>query len=110
MINFDNLIEENIKENKPNWPEIPDHPYRILIITGSGSGKKIHSLIQQISHQILIKCIYMLKIHTKQNISFQKSADSKHLNHSKAFIEHSNNIDNIQKNIEEYNPNKKRKK
>ena len=45
MINFDNLIEENIKENKPNWPEIPDHPYRILIITGSGSGKKIHSLI-----------------------------------------------------------------
>ena len=40
MINFDNLIEENIKENKPNWPEIPDHPYRILIITGSGSGKK----------------------------------------------------------------------
>ena len=40
MINFDNLIEENIKENKSNWPEIPDHPYRILIITGSGSGKK----------------------------------------------------------------------
>ena len=52
----------------------------------------------------------MLKIHTKQNISFQKIGDSKHLNHSKAFIEHSNNIDNIQKNIKEYNPNKKRKK
>ena len=49
MINFDNLIEENIKENKPNWPEIPDHPYRILIIAGSGSGKtnSLFNLINQ---------------------------------------------------------------
>ena len=23
----------------PNWPDIPDHPYRILIIGGSGSSK-----------------------------------------------------------------------
>ena len=23
-----------------NWPQIPDHLYRILIIRGSGSGKK----------------------------------------------------------------------
>ena len=34
MINFDNIIKHN-----PNWPQIPDHPYRILIIGGSGSGK-----------------------------------------------------------------------
>ena len=26
-------------EHNPNWPEIPDHPFRILIIGGSGSGK-----------------------------------------------------------------------
>ena len=32
-----------------------------------------------------------------------------HFNCSKVFIEYSNNIDNIYKNIEEYNPNKKRK-
>ena len=30
---------KNLKEHKPNWPQIPDHPYRILIIGGSGSGK-----------------------------------------------------------------------
>ena len=33
----------------------------------------------------------------------------KHFNGSKAFIEYSNNMDDIYKNIEEYNPNKKRK-
>ena len=34
---------EKIKEHNPNWPEIPDHSYRILIIGGSESGKT-HSL------------------------------------------------------------------
>ena len=39
MINFDDYVNENkIKHNK-NWPYTPDHPYRILIIGGSGSGK-----------------------------------------------------------------------
>ena len=38
MINFDKVVKENIKEHNPNWPKIPDHPYRILIIAGSGSG------------------------------------------------------------------------
>ena len=32
MINFDDVTEENIKQHNPNWPLIPDHPYRILII------------------------------------------------------------------------------
>ena len=44
MINFDDYVNENnevalkTKHNK-NWPYIPDHPYRILIIGGSGSEK-----------------------------------------------------------------------
>ena len=38
MINFDDVVKEKIKEH-PNWPQIPDYPYRILIIGGSGSGK-----------------------------------------------------------------------
>ena len=39
MINFDDHTNENkIKHNK-NWPYIPDHPYLILIVGGSGSGK-----------------------------------------------------------------------
>ena len=39
MINFDDVTKENIKEHSPNWPEIPNHSYRILIAGGSGSGK-----------------------------------------------------------------------
>ena len=41
MINFDDVVKENIKERNPNWPKNPDHPYRILMIGGSGSGKII---------------------------------------------------------------------
>ena len=50
MINFDDVTKENIKEHHPNWPEIPDHPYRILIIGDSGSGKT-SSLFNLISDQ-----------------------------------------------------------
>ena len=39
MINFDDYTNENKTMHNPNWPYIPDHPYRILIIGGSGSGK-----------------------------------------------------------------------
>ena len=39
MINFDDVTKENIKVHDPTWPQIPNHPYRILISEGSGSGK-----------------------------------------------------------------------
>ena len=39
MINFDNYVTENKTKHNKNWPYIPDHPYRILMIGGSGSGK-----------------------------------------------------------------------
>ena len=42
------------------------------------------------------------------SINKRESTGSKRLNDSKAFIEYSNNMDDIHKNIEEYNPNKKR--
>ena len=50
MINFDDVTKENIKKHNPNWPQIPSHPYRILIIGVSGSGKT-NSLFNLISHQ-----------------------------------------------------------
>ena len=39
-----------------------------------------------------------------------ESTGLKHFNDSKAFIEYSHDMDNIYKNIEEYNSNQKRKK
>ena len=32
MINIDNVTKESINKHNPNWPQIPDHPYKILII------------------------------------------------------------------------------
>ena len=50
MINFDDYVNENkIKHNK-NWPYIPDHPHRILIIGGSGS-RKTNLLLNLIENQ-----------------------------------------------------------
>ena len=40
MINFGVVLKEKTKEHNPQRtnPQIPDHPYRMLIIGGSGSG------------------------------------------------------------------------
>ena len=35
MINFDDVTKEYIKEHNPNWSQVPNQPYRILIIGGS---------------------------------------------------------------------------
>ena len=69
MISLDDYTNENKIEHNSKWPYIPDHPYRILTVGGSGSGKTnaLFNLIN--NHLILIKYIYMQKIHTKQNIN-----------------------------------------
>ena len=62
MINIDDVTKENIKQHNPNWSQIPDHLYIILIIRGSGSGKS-NSLFNLINQQPDInKLIYLLKI------------------------------------------------
>ena len=69
MINFDDYTNENKTEHKSKWRYIPDHPYRILIVGGSGSGKT-NALLNLINNQPDIdKYIYMQKIHMKQNIN-----------------------------------------
>ena len=53
----------------PNQSEIPDHPYKILIIAVYGSGKP-NALLNLINHGPDIKSIYSyLDIHMKQNIN-----------------------------------------
>ena len=51
MINFDDYTNENKTEHNSKWPYIPDHPYRILIIGGFGSGK-INVLLNLINSQL----------------------------------------------------------
>ena len=66
MINFDDVTKGNINQHNPNWAEIPDHAYRILIVGGSESGKT-NALLNLINHELKI---HVLKIHLKQNFSF----------------------------------------
>ena len=49
MINFGDFTGKNIKKDNTFWPQIPDHPYRILIIGGSESGE-INALLN-FNHQ-----------------------------------------------------------
>ena len=99
MIKFDDVVKENIKEHNPNWPQIPDDPYRILIIGGSGSGKT-NLLFNLINHQPYIDKIYLHAkdlYEAKYQFLIEKRGDAgtKHFNDSKAFIEYSNNMVDI---------------
>ena len=58
MINFDDYVNENKTEHNKNWSYIPDHPYRILIIGGSESGKT-NLLLNLIENQPDIDKIYL---------------------------------------------------
>ena len=113
MINFDDYSNENKTEHNSKWLYIPDHPYRILIIGGYGSGKT-NALLNLISNQPHIDKIYL---HAKDLyeakyqflINKRESIGLKHFSDPKAFVEYSNDIQDVHKKIEEYSPGKKRK-
>ena len=113
MLNLDNITNENNKEHNKNWPYIPDNPYKILIIGGSGSGIT-NVLLNLIKEQDDIDKIYLYAkdlTEAKYEFLIKKHEDFgiKHLNDSNAFIECSNTMDEIHENIDEYNPNRERK-
>ena len=55
---LDSIRNENNEEHNENWPYIPDHPYRILIIGGSGS-ETTNALFNLINDQNYIDKIYL---------------------------------------------------
>ena len=89
MINFDDVTKETIKEHNLKLPQIPDHLHRILIIGGSGFGKR-NSLFNLINQEPDIDKIYL---YTKDPyeakyqllINKRESTSLKHFNDSKVF-------------------------
>ena len=113
MINFDEYTNENKKEHNPNWPYIPDHPYRILIIGASGSGKT-NALLNLINNQPYIdktylyakdpyEAKYQFLINKRERVGINR------LNDPTAFIEYFDNMHKVYKNIDNYNSDKENK-
>ena len=105
MINFDDYTNENKTKHNLIWPYIPDHLYRILIIGGSGSGKT-NVLLNLINNQPEIDKIYLYvkdPYEAKHQflINKRESIGLKYFNDSKAFIEHSNDMQDVYENIDE---------
>ena len=57
-VNFDDIVNGNKNLHNKNWSYIPDHPYRILIIGGSESGKS----------NALLKLIENLPINKREGV------------------------------------------
>ena len=113
MINFGDIVSENKTKDNKNWPYIPDHPYRILIIGGLGSGKAKAS-INLINEQNDIDEMYVYArdlSEPKYEYLNKKRKDVgiKHLNNPNAFIECTNTMDEVYDNINDYNSDRRRK-
>ena len=113
MINLDSITNENNKKHNEKWPYIPDHPYRILIIGGSGSGKT-NALLNLINEQDdMDKTDFDAKDLSEPKYEFlikkRKNVRIKHCNDPNAFTEFLNTMDAVYENIDDHNPSRKRK-
>ena len=96
MFNLNDVANENNRDYNKKWPYIPDQPYRMLIIGGSGSGKAnvLLNLIKKQDNDNLIDNIYLYAKDLNEPkyqflIKRRKDIGIKHLNDPKAFIEYS---------------------
>ena len=99
MINFDNYFNEYKTKHNKNWPYIPGHPYTILIIGGSGSGKT-NLLLNLMENQLDIDKIYLYaedpyEAKYQYLINKREGVDIDHFNDPKNFTEYSNDTHDV---------------
>ena len=62
MFNLDDVTNESSEDHNKKWPYIPNHPYRMLVIGGSESGKTnalLNLMKEQDSDNLIDKiCLY----------------------------------------------------
>ena len=107
MINFDDYGNYNKIEHNLKWPFIPENQYRILIIGGSGSAKT-NALLNLINNQPDVDKIYLYskdpyEAKYQYLINEHEKVGLNHYDDPKAFIEYSNDMQDVCKNIEECN-------
>ena len=108
MLNLDKIC--NNKSDDENWP------FRMLIIGPSGSGKTntLLHLIQNLNKTTPVHKIYLYAKDLSEPkyeflINNRKNAGIKHFNNPTAFIEYSNDMNDVFTNIDDYNKQRKRK-
>ena len=96
MFNLDDITNENNEYHNLKWSYIPDHPYRILLIGGSGSGKTnaLLNLIKEQDSDSLVDNIfsYVKDLNEPKFQILSKNCKDVGINHlidSKAFIDYS---------------------
>ena len=107
MLNLDNIVNNKNENKDNNWP------FRMQIIGPSGSGKT-NTLVHLINNLHPIDKIYLYaKDLTEPKCVFlinnRKKAGIKHFNDSTAFIEYSNDMDDVLDDINNYNKNRDKK-
>ena len=108
MLNLDDIVS-NKKENR----ERNDWPFKILIIGPSGSGET-NTLLHLINIFHPIDKIYLYAKDTDEKkyhylISKREQAGIKNLNYPNAFIEYSNDMNDVLDDINNYNENRDKK-
>ena len=104
MLNLDNIVSNKNENKDNNWP------FRMLIIGPSGSGKTItlFHLIRNLNETTPVDKIYLYPKDLSEPkyeflINNRKNAGIKNFNGSTAFIEYSNDMDDVLTNIDDYN-------
>ena len=107
MLNLDKIC--NNKSDDENWP------FRMLIIGPSGSGKTntLLNLIQNLNETMPVDIIYLYAKDLSESkyellINNKENAGIKQFNEPTAFIEYSNDMDDVFTNIDDYNKQRKR--
>ena len=104
---IDDYVNENKIKHNENWPYISDHPYRTLIVGGSGSGKT-NVLLNLIENQPDIDKIYLYakgpyEAKYQYLIKIREKVRIDHHNDPRAYIKYSNDMCDVYKNINYYN-------
>ena len=100
-LKINDYTNENIIEHNSKWLYIPDHLYRILIVGGSGS-RKTNALLNLMNNQPDIDKIYLYakdpyEAKYQYLINKREKVGLDHFDDPKAFIEYSNDMQDVYK-------------